>query len=635
MCGIAGVFGGHAVSDRLELLRHMAQAMEHRGPDDQGFYEDEPLALAFRRLAILDLSPAGHQPMATPDQKHWIVFNGEIYNHLEIRKALDASGHHPLAGWGSSSDTETLLTSLVHLGLEKTLPRLQGMFAFAWWDSENRRLSFARDRFGKKPLFRLRTSGGGLAFASEIKTLLRHPDCRAMIDPQRLPAYLAYRYLPGHETLVEGIEPLPPGHYEQWHLDGIRVTSSGPVPWWAPQFGVWPISKQALSPDEATEQMDLLLRQAVEARLLSDVPLGAFLSGGLDSSVVVAMMAHLRPAQPPVTFSIGFDTGFSEHHHARKVADLFGAQHHEIVVDSASLRQELPRALHHREGPITEPSDVPLSLLCELARRDVTVVLSGEGSDELFAGYPKHRIARWVPDGIRPVLAPLAGLALRGLGHQPRAATVLRALSAGNLAESEATWFGAFSPRERAELLQSHLNAPTHGFVNNQLAHLPALSPLDRTQQLDCLHWLPANLLQRADRLTMGHSLELRCPFLDVRLAHFAHQLPPSLRLRGLKGKWLLRRVARRYLPHDIIERRKWGFKVPVGTWFRGPLREELRSALLDPQAHLRQWLRPQALERFFHDHDQGRVDHSKRLWTLWQLEAFSQWLAGGCAVRT
>jgi asparagine synthase (glutamine-hydrolysing) len=646
MCGIAGVLQSRGAADR-ELVQRLAGAMVHRGPDDEGIYCDGPVGLAFRRLAILDLSPAGHQPMLTADGRHALVFNGEIYNHLEIRQALEAGGHSPEGGWKSSSDTETLLASLVAHGIEDTLPRLQGMFALAWWDCREKTLTLARDRFGKKPLYLMR-HGDGLAFASEIKTLLHHPAASRSIDPARIPAYLAYRYVPGHETLVAGVEPLPPGHWMTARLEGA-VLSGEPRPWWRPEFGGSNGSAAAgqgggmLTDDlEATDALDVLLNEAVESRLLSDVPLGAFLSGGIDSSVVVALMARLRPEQPPQTFSIGFDTGTSEHLVARKVAGLFRAKHHEIIVGSEDIRRELPTALNHREGPITEPSDVPLSMLCALARQHVTVVLSGEGSDELLAGYPKHIVARWMSPGVRSWVRPLAGLGLAfapGVAG-PRGTTLMRALATGDDAESDCAWFGAFTPAERSALLRADFLRDEDGSANRSQAldaHRFAravtrdaghLSALDRAQLLDCAHWLPANLLQRADRLTMGHSLELRCPFLDARLAAFAmHRLPAGMRVRGRQGKWLLKQVALRYLPREIVFRKKWGFKVPVGEWFRGDLREDLRAALLDGDSPLHQWLRPEPMRRLFDEHQSGKTDHTKRLWALWQLEQFARWL--------
>jgi asparagine synthase (glutamine-hydrolysing) len=637
VCGIAGLLQAGGVEADPDLLRTFTQAMLHRGPDDQGILAEGPVGLAFRRLAILDLSPAGHQPMESPDGRHVLIFNGEIYNHLEIREALEAGGHAPTGGWRSSSDTETLLTCLAHHGVEDTLPRLQGMFAFAWWDRNSQRLTLARDRFGKKPLFLLRHSHG-LAFASEIKTLLRHPEARREIDPARVPAYLAYRYVPGHETLVSGVEPLAPGHFLQVQIEGTILTGE-PRRWWRPEFTPTASNFTYADPRTVTDQLDALLNQAVESRLLSDVPLGAFLSGGIDSSIIVALMARLRPAQPPQTFSIGFDTGTSEHLAARRVAGLFGARHHEIIVGSDDIRRELPNALRHREGPITEPSDVPLSMLCALARQHVTVVLSGEGSDELLAGYPKHVLARYVSDGLRTWLRPLAtlGLIVAPKLYGPRATTALRALAAADGAESDCAWFGAFTPMERSSLLRPDLfsenlsesrNRDPHAFARRIVADAGQPSALNRAQLLDCALWLPANLLQRADRLTMGHSLELRCPFLDARLAEFCmRQTGPGLRVRGLQGKWLLKQVAMRYLPRDVVYRKKWGFKVPVGEWFRGDLRPDLEQAILAGDSPLLKWLRPGPMKRFFDEHQSGVADHSKRLWALWQLEQFARWL--------
>lgn len=674
MCGIAGILRLDGPPPDRESLLAMAAAMAHRGPDDEGIHLDGPLGLAFRRLAILDLSPSGHQPMATPDGRHVIAFNGEIYNHPELRARLEADGAAPAGGWRSGSDTETLLHACAAWGAVRACRAANGMFAFAWWDTTAKRLTLARDRFGKKPLFIARDRGHGLAFASELRTLRSAWPLASRtpaVDQHRLSAFLCYRFVPGYETLLAGIESLAPGHileieaeggrntadaaipqayydYDFSHGSGVNDPASEGMPYGGP-YGTGHAAALLSDEAEAADALHRLLEDAVRLRLLSDVPFGAFLSGGLDSSLVVAMMARLHP-EPIKTYSVGFDTGFSEASYASRVARHLGTDHHELTVGASDFLRTIPAALWSRETPISEPSDVPIYLLAQLAREKVTVVLSGEGADEAFAGYPKYAaLAAAGSTPARAILAlpgvrPFLGAAARALpASLRRAQTMLEALSQLERFELHSAWFGAFSVAERLELLSPALlaesealtHAAARSAMNGRAASEPAFPSLvEEALYLDTRLWLPANLLLRGDRMTMAHSLELRCPFLDWRLVEFAaRRLPRWMKVRGREGKRILKMVAEGPLglPPEIVHRPKWGFKVPVGKWFRaGPLGASLRATLLSREALSRGWYREEALRRLVEDHAGGRVDNGRKLWILYQLELWHRMFVDG-----
>jgi asparagine synthase (glutamine-hydrolysing) len=613
MCGIAGIFNfrdGRPVD--TDLLRRMTRALVHRGPDDEGFFDDREAGLGFRRLAIIDLA-GGHQPMTSDCERFAIVFNGEVYNHDDLRHILQADhGVH----FRTRSDTEVVLNAFRQWGPAAT-HRLNGMFAFAIWDTQDRVLFMARDRLGKKPLYFSRVPGG-LCFASEVKSLLEHPAVGREVASERIPTFLAYRYVPGHETLFRAVECLPPASW-------VRVSASHgagePQRYW--DYSFVPEGKPGPT-DALGAELAELFTDSIRLRRIADVPVGAFLSGGLDSSLVVAAMSRQHP-EPLKTFSIGFDTGFTEVEYARRVARAFGTDHHEVVVGSEDLILNLPRVLHARETPVTEASDIPIYLLSQLARTKVKVVLSGEGSDEIFGGYPKyafeHQLGRTLELLPRPLLAAAAEALPSSLR---RAQLALEAAAEPHVLDRYAAWFGAFGPRERARLLAPGFPAHDglHACGANALARLPRASRVEEMLYLDTSHWLPANLLLRGDRMTMAHSLELRCPFLDYRLVEFAaRRVPLSAKVRGFTGKWLLRALGEKTLPAAISGRRKWGFKVPTSQWFRGPLRGLLQDALLSRTALARGYFVESRLRALIDEHVSGRQDHDKQLWILVQLE--------------
>jgi asparagine synthase (glutamine-hydrolysing) len=589
----------------------MADAIAHRGPDDVGFFHDGPVALGFRRLAIIDLSAAGHQPMSL-DGRYTVVFNGEIYNYRDLRAELEAKGSQ----FKSQSDTEVLLHAFRAWGPD-AIARFNGMFGLALWDAEARELYLVRDRLGKKPLYYAQTPDG-MVFGSELKALFTHPQVVPSVARERIPAFLAYRYLPGAETLFAGISCVSPGCW-------VKVTPEHGV---APERRYWDYSfadePEPASTETLRGELRDLLEDSVRRRMIADVPFGAFLSGGLDSSVIVALMSRLHP-EPIKTFSVGFTAGVDESQHARAVAEAFRTDHHEERVDADRLIAHVPAVLHARETPITAASDIPIYMLSRAARRKVTVVLSGEGSDEILAGYPKYAFAPWadrlgalLPSGLLRGLAASLPFGLR------RAQLALECAAEPDRFERYAAWFGAFGPAERARVLQPELGAAdgVHQFSASVLAGKRLPSAVEEMLYLDTRHWLAANLLLRGDRMTMAHSLELRCPFLDYRLVEFAAgRVPRSLKVKGLSGKWLLKQVAADLLPASIVNRKKWGFKVPTGEWFRGPLRGVLEDVLLSARARARGYFREERVRELVRDHAEGRVDHDKQLWILFQLE--------------
>ncbi|SPJ15313.1 Asparagine synthase [Burkholderiales bacterium] len=640
MCGIAGFIGATSPGiDSNNALRKMAQAIAHRGPDDEGFLfasaarGSVAIGLAHRRLSIIDLG-TGHQPLGNEDGRVQIVFNGEIYNFQELRRELQACGH----AFKTASDTEVIVHAYEQWG-DECVQRLRGMFAFALWDGGRERLMLARDRFGKKPLF-LRSQDGVLLFASEIKALLTWPGVQAEVDMNAVWDYFSYRYVPGPATLFAGISKLPPGSYAVWSDGRLQQHRYFASPDGRPR---------AREPVPKNPEVELLKRldESVAMRMVADVPFGAFLSGGIDSSAVVALMTR-HAEQPIKTFSVGFDDpACNELGYARVVAERLGTDHHELLVAPDQIIAQLPTLIGFRDAPISEPSDVPIYLMAKAARCHVKMVLTGEGADEILGGYPKHRFEpfgryyRYLPGGLRHgVIEPL-------LDHLPfafrRARTALTCLGLDHFDERMARWFGAMSTGERARLVafspngaqlsESSLFAPA-GTMRTavdgrgagpgralQFDSAPEASPLRRILYFDQTSWLPDNLLERGDRMTMAVGLEARMPFMDHELAGWVARLPDRYRVRGMTGKWLLREAARELLPQEILHRKKLGFRVPIDQWLRGPMRAFLLDNLSGGQARTAVYYRPAALQRVIDEHLSGRVNHEKLLWSLLNLE--------------
>ena len=611
MCGICGIynFASAEPADAVALKRS-TDAMVHRGPDDEGFYLDGALALGNRRLSIIDL-PGGHQPLSNEDESIWITFNGEIYNFNELRADLEARGHV----FRTSSDTETIVHLYEQYGTD-CLKSLRGMFAFAIWDRHKRSLFLARDRLGVKPVF-YRLEPGRIAFASELRALRELCTKPVEINPQSVFDFFGFRYIPAPNTLYLGIEKLLPGHYLVADANGIKTAAYWTIP---------PEDETPKSMGEYSEQVVEILRESVRLRLISDVPLGVFLSGGVDSSAVVALMAELG-AKPLRTFSVGFEEPeYNELPFAARVARRYSTEHSEIVIRAHDLADELERLIGLRDEPVAEPTDIALYKMARRAAESVKVVLAGEGGDELFAGYPKYAADRLA--GFVSTLPREATLAIARLlpYRQRRAKIALEALSIPDEAERSATWFASFSREEREVLFSRDFLAqvdsahPAHVFAH-YLEEVRDRSPLKRMLYADLKVWLPDNLLLRGDQMTMAASIEERVPFLDHHLVELAARMPGRLLARGFRTKVLLKKALKPYVPNETLTRRKVGFTVPIGLWFKKSLQSLVADLVLSPQAQSRDYFNAQSMEGFVREHLDGVRDRSKQLWALVNFE--------------
>jgi asparagine synthase (glutamine-hydrolysing) len=598
----------------------MTGAIRHRGPDGEG-QVTLPLsggavaALGHRRLSIIDLA-GGSQPMTSHDGRFTVVFNGEIYNYIEIRDELLARG----ARFTTCSDTEVILEAWRAWGAE-CLPRFRGMFAFVLHDDVARSVVLARDQFGKKPLFlaeRQTASGPVLVFGSEIAALLAHPEVHAELDVDTLYQYLCWRYAPGPFTFFRGIRKLQPGSYLTWQA-GVMKTQRY---WTAPEE----TARHRPPPSEPIAAFLDVFDEAVRLRLRADVPLGAFLSGGLDSTAIVATLAHLG-APSLRTFSIGFrDDPASELSAAAEAAREIGTTHTSLELAPNDLTTLLPMLSRHRGAPIAEPADLPIYMLSVEAAKHVKVILSGEGSDEMFAGYPKHVVERHLGWLAGPGILSVAGHALLAVTFPASAAArrlriASRAMSTRRFDERMISWFGAITPAERGRVW-------TGPSVSRQpdarpFSPAPGSTPLRRVLHFDQTSWLPDNLLERMDMMTMAASIEARAPFMDIRLAEFASTLPDSYRIKGGITKRIVREALGPRLPQSVLTRRKNGFRMPVTEWFRGPLRDPARELLLASDSITGPYLDRTTIGLYLDQHAKGQQNHDKTLWALFALETF------------
>lgn len=605
MCGIVGIvrFDGAPVDPAL--LRSMAGQLVHRGPDGEGYWTGGAVGFGHRRLSIIDLE-GSPQPMASPDGALRVTFNGEIMTYRELR------GRWPYQ-WRTSGDTEVLLAGYAHRGID-FVSDLMGQFAFALHDSRSGDVWLVRDRVGILPLY-YSVDRARLVFASEVKALLPALG-RPTVDERGLAEYLAHRSVPAPRTLFEGVRKLPPGHRARIGSDGrIEVT-----PYWEP-----PAERdERWTDEEAVGRLDEALRNAVRRALVADVPVGSYLSGGLDSSLVVALAARERGDEPVDTFSAGFgDPRFDELPYAEQMSRALGTRHHPVQVRPDDFSDQWRRLTWHRDAPLSEPADVAVARLADEASRVVKVVLSGEGSDELFAGYPKYRWARRAAVlGAAPAMIrrPLALATARRLPPPARRAAVMLRALAEDEPERLRAWFAPFSADERSLLLgaQSPPVEPYPGrTVDGDLVRRMLLT--------DSGAWLSDNLLERGDRMTMSASVELRPPLLDAEVVDLAFSLPSRMKLRHGRTKWILRRVASKYVPEEIIERRKVGFRVPLDTWFRGGLRDLAGDLLLSRTSFVSSVFERRELERLLARHDSGRSSEEIRLWTLVGLEVWHE----------
>lgn len=620
MCGIAGLY--HPETPKPvdpARIAMMTDAIAHRGPDGSGVWTAPGVGLGHRRLSIIDLA-GGAQPMALPSDSHVVVFNGEVYNFLEVRAELEAMG----ARFTSNSDTEVLLHGWRAWGPD-LLARLNGMFAFALYDADRRSLFLARDRMGVKPLFYTQLADGALAFASELKGLLAHPLFRRQVNPAAIEDFMALGYVPDDTAILAGVSKLPAGHFLL--LERGRPVPQ-PVQWWDVDF-----SRRARgSAADLQAELTHHLREGVRSRMVADVPLGAFLSGGVDSSAVVALMAETS-RQPVKTCTIGFaQADHDETAHAQAIADRFATDHRtrRVDADDFGLIDTLVAAY---DEPFADPSALPTYRVCQLARETVTVALSGDGADEAMAGYRRYRfhaaeerVRGMIPDSVRSTLFGTAGRLYPKADWAPRmfrAKTTLLALAEDGAA-AYAKAVGVTTPALRQRLYGDAMRRTIGGYRAEErylaaMRDAPARDPLDRAQYADFRHWLPGDILTKIDRTSMAVGLEAREPLLDHRLIEFAATLPVSIRLRGGQGKWLMKRAMEPYLPRDILYRPKQGFDVPIAGWFRGPLADQAAALATSPV--LLQWFDGKALARIAADHRSGMADHDRTLWQLMTLE--------------
>lgn len=621
MCGIAGKVAFREEVDE-GLINRMCGVMEHRGPDSRGIRVEPEVGLGIQRLAIIDVA-GGDQPIANEDETVLVVMNGEIYNYRELRRDLEQRGHT----FSTHSDTEVL----VHLYEDHgsgMVDRLRGMFAFAIWDVRRRRLFCARDRVGKKPFFWARR-GNTFWFASEVRALLQDAELPREPDLEAISAYLTVAYVPHPMSAFRGISKLPPA-------STLVVTESGEQleTYWSLDYSR---KVEASSEGDLADQIWDQILEATRVRLVSEVPLGAFLSGGMDSSAVVAAMAE-QLAEPVKTFSIGFpDASFDELRYARLVAERFSTDHHEAVVEPKAVEIAPKLALHYGE-PFADASAIPSFYLAEMTGRHVTVALNGDGGDESFAGYNRYKsnslVARlnWLPRPLQrlaPVLVRPLGEGPHGNSTRTRIARLARSL-AMTTGERYAMWMSAYDEVRRRSLLTPEFLAaaggtPAEDLLEAAWANCGASDPLDHMLATDVQTYLPGDLLVKMDIATMAHSVEARSPLLDHNLMELAASIPANLKLRGLEGKRVLKAALRGRVPDEVLDRPKMGFGVPLARWFREDLRSLPEEVLLDPVATGRGYFRRGAVEKMIAEHRSGEADHSYRLWVLLQLELWHQ----------
>lgn len=620
MCGMIGVLG--VVPLEASRLTGMANSIRLRGPDDQGIWIDESIGigLAHTRLSIVDLSTAGHQPMASACDRFVIAFNGEIYNHLDLRNQLESQGS--ASAWRGHSDTETLLACFGAWGIEQTLKATVGMFALALWDKQEQQLTLARDRLGEKPLY-WGWCGDTLLFGSELKALKAHPDFKAEVDRGALSLLLRHNYIPAPYTIYQGIEKLPAGQYVQIKKGQLRADVQLKPYWQLNQAIERGLANPFSGTDaQVTDLLEQTISQAVGGQMLADVPLGAFLSGGVDSSTVVALMQQ-QSKQPVRTFAIGFDEpGYNEAEYAKEVARHLGTDHTELYVSAQDALDLVPRLPDIYCEPFADSSQLPTFLVSRMAKQHVTVALSGDGGDELFGGYNPYQFAPRVWGKLKVLPLPLRQIAFRllsGLPLSDKLAKLLRVLPAKD-------------KEQFYQVLMSHWDHPDQLVIGGR-THPTLISSPEQWPQTDSFeHWMMAmdagqymtdDILVKVDRAAMANSLETRVPLLDHRVVELAWQIPQHMKIRGGVGKWVLREVLYRHVPREMIERPKKGFSVPMGQWLRGPLRDWAETLLSEQRLEREGFFVPRVVRRVWTEHLQGKRDHARKLWSILMFQAW------------
>jgi asparagine synthase (glutamine-hydrolysing) len=615
MCGIAGFVGetGFGLAERREVLGRMLRSITHRGPDDEGTLVEGEAAIGMRRLSIIDLA-GGHQPLSGCDPRLNVVFNGEIYNFRELKRDLEARGHT----FKTNSDTEAIVHAYEEFGAA-CVERLRGMFCFALWDARHGSLFIARDRAGKKPLYYARTQRGALVFGSELKCLLAHPEVAREPSAEALDAYLTWGYVPDPLCVFRSVKKLPPGHFLTFKNGELKVE------------GYWDFPQEeggSQREEDYLEELRALLDEAVRVRLVADVPLGAFLSGGVDSSAVVGLMAR-NSARPVKTFSIGFnEDSYDELKYARVAARHFQTDHHEFVVtpDICSVVDELA---WHFDEPFADSSAIPTYVVSKLAREHVKVVLSGDGGDELFAGYTRYvidrrrggfeRLPRFVREGL---MQPAARL----LPHGARGRNFIHDVAYDGL-ERYLESVSVFTRLLKSELYTEEFRrlagdgSRAPAMFRSIAEAAPSGDALDRLLYLDSKTYLPGDILTKVDRMSMAASLEARTPLLDHKLIEFVGRIPSSLKMKGLVTKHIFKRAVRDLVPSEILDRPKQGFGVPIEQWINRQLRDRVRGTLTEPRTQQRGVTDPTYVALLLDEHEAGRRDHSMRLWALFMLE--------------
>lgn len=650
MCGFTGFFGGANAAGRpeeLEVLKRMNDTLQTRGPDDAGYWLDEQrrIGLAHRRLAIVDLSAAGHQPMPSTSERFVIAFNGEIYNHLKLRKELELSGNG--RSWRGHSDTETLLAGFDAWGIQGTVERATGMFAFAVWDREKQLLTLARDRLGEKPLYYGWQGQGQKAtflFGSELKALRKHPSFQNRVDRNVLALQLRHNYIPAPYSIYEGISKLAPGSFLT-----ISLERREPKVW-----AYWSVVDTANAgvanpfsgtEKQAVDELERVLSDAVGQQMVADVPLGAFLSGGVDSSAIVALM-QAQSARPVKTFSIGFhEAGYNEAEHAKAVAAHLGTEHTELYVTSKQAMDVIPLLPKLYDEPFSDSSQIPTFLVSQLARQHVTVSLSGDAGDELFCGYDRYKAvaSMWRRIGAAPMplrKAAAHGLAALAPSTWDRLANMVKPITPGALRYAN---FGEKLHKGASVLTSGSVDSLYRSFVSHwsdpgsiviggvepptklsgAVPHFAGLNSIERMMALDTITYLPDDILAKVDRAAMGVSLETRVPFLDHRVVEFAWRLPQSMKLRDGQSKWALRQVLFRHVPRALIERPKMGFAVPIGDWLRGPLRDWAEALLDEKRLRDEGFFHPEPVRRKWMEHLSGNRNWQAHLWDVLMFQAW------------